>query len=239
MREHSNDNRAAFFTGPHGLLRREDFSLQNMDWLRAELEKRNINALSPEECENSRIKTLQEHDPEKDLWVFGYGSLMWNPAIDIAESKRARITGWRRSFCLDMLFARGSPKKPGLMLALDKGGGCEGVVHCIKAKKIGSETPILWRREMTPRTYRPVWLEAEVEGDTVQTLAFAVDQDTHLYAGNLEPAVQARRIAKAEGDLGRNRDYLYQCAKELRRRDIRDSYIEDLAARTRALAQDK
>lgn len=238
MREHSNDNRATFFSGPGGLLRREDFNLQNMDWLRAELEKRNVTALSPEECEENRREALKEHTPGKDLWVFGYGSLMWNPAIEVASSAPAKIKGWRRSFCIDLLFARGSPKKPGLMLALDKGGACEGVAHCIPAGKIDSETPVLWMREMTPRTYRPVWTEAEINGESVQALAFAVDQDTHLYAGSLEPSIQARRIAKAEGELGRNRDYLYRCADELKHRGIQDTYIEDLAARTRALAQD-
>jgi cation transport protein ChaC len=238
MQEHSNDNRATIFSGPNGLLRREDFNLQNMDWLREEMEKRNITTLSSEECEESRRKTLKQHDPKKNLWVFGYGSLMWNPAFEVEASAHATITGWRRSFCIDLLFARGSPKKPGLMLALDKGGFCEGVAHCIKPEKIETETPILWMREMTPRTYRPVWTEAEIGGKTVETLVFVIDQDTHLYAGNLEPAIQARRIAKAEGELGRNRDYLYQCAEELKRRDILDAYIEDLAARTRALAQD-
>src|ERR1700733_2077613 len=131
MREPSNDNRASFFSGPNGLLRREDFGVKNMEWLRMELEKRNIASLSPEECEKNRLETLQEH--EGDLWVFGYGSLMWNPALHVSQSKKAVISGWRRSFCIDLMMGRGSPRRPGLMLALDKGGECAGIAHCIKA----------------------------------------------------------------------------------------------------------
>jgi cation transport protein ChaC len=238
VREHSNDNRTTFFYGPKGLIRREDFSLQDMDWLRVELEKRNITMLTPEECEENRLKTLQQHDPKEDLWIFGYSSLLWDPGIEVPQSRRSKIAGWRRSFCIDMLFARGSPKKPGLMLALDKGGECEGVAYCIPAKRIDTQTPILWRREMAPRTYRPAWIDIKIDDKPVAALAFVIDQDTHLYAGNLEPAIQARRIAKAEGPLGSNRAYLYQCEKELKHRGIQDEYIMDLAARTRALAQD-
>lgn len=239
MREPSNDNRTRLFLRSDGLLKREDFNLQNMDWLRTEMEKRNMTTLSPEECEANRVEMLKKHSLNKDLWVFGYGSLIWNPAIDIAESAPAKLTGWRRSFCIDMLFGRGSPQRPGLMLALDKGGECRGIAHCITADKIESETPILWLREMMMRTYRPVWAEAEIEGQPAEVLAFVIDQDTHLYAGNLEPSIQARRIATAEGALGSNRDDLYNCAGELKRREISDVYIEDLAARTRALAQDR
>jgi cation transport protein ChaC len=238
MREHSNDNRATFFHGPKGLIRRENFSLQDMDWLRLELEKRNMTMLTPKECEESRLETLQQHDPKQDLWIFGYSSLLWDPGIDAPQSHRSKIIGWRRSFCIDMLFARGSPKKPGLMLALDKGGECEGIAYCIPPKEIEEQTPLLWRREMTPRTYRPAWVNIKIDGKSLKGLAFVIDQETHLYAGNLEPAIQARRIAKAEGPLGSNRAYLYQCAEELKRRGIHDAYITDLAARTRALAQD-
>ncbi|MES2907168.1 MAG: gamma-glutamylcyclotransferase [Pseudomonadota bacterium] len=231
MREPSNDNRT-------GLLS-EDIDLQDASWLRNEMDKRNIIALSPDDCEQNRLEILKNHDPAKDLWIFGYGSLMGDAGADVAETLPALVTGWRRSFCIDMLFGRGSPRKPGLMMALDKGGECRGIAHRILAKDIESQTKILWQNEMALRTYRPAWIEVTIDNKPQEALAFVIDQETHLYAGSLSPAIQARRIATAEGPLGLNRDDLYNCAAELKRREISDSYIEDLTARTRALAQDK
>lgn len=238
MREPSNDNRTSVFSHPGDLIKHGEFSLQNLNWLRDELEKREITVLSPEECEKNRIKTLKHHPKDQNLWIFAYGSLMWDPAIRTVETVPVTITGWRRSFCIDMMFGQGTPRQPGLMLALDKGGTCRGLAHCIAAEDIESETPGLWQREMTIRAYRPLWVEGDINGKIGKILVFVIDQDTHLYAGSLEPSIQARRIALAEGLLGKNRDYLYHCAEELKRREITDDYIEDLAARTRALAQD-
>ena len=237
MNEASNDNRTAPFS-QLGLQNRDDFSLQDMGWLNKELQKRDVNIRTAEQCEQNRREILKSLQLGQDLLVFAYGDLIWNTGFQPAASRPMTVSGWRRSYCVDLLFGYGTPKKPGLAMALDKGGECTGVAHLIKASRIEADTRALWQREMSVPIYRPVFLDAIDNETQSQVLAFVIDQTSHLYSGSLEVAVQARRIATAEGPQGKNRDLLYHCALELKRRGVADSYIDDLAARTRALAQD-
>jgi hypothetical protein len=95
-----------------------------------------------------------------DVWVFGYGSLIWNPAFKAAERRMARIEGWHRAFCMSIIAGRASPAVPGLMLALDRGGRCQGSAFRVAESDIASELPLLWRREMLCRgAYIPKWME--------------------------------------------------------------------------------
>jgi cation transport protein ChaC len=90
-----------------------------------------------------------------DLWIFAYGSLVWNPALRITERRVAQVRGWHRSFCLSMAVGRGTPDEPGLVLGLDRGGVCDGVAYRIGERDIASELPILWRRETLVGGYCP------------------------------------------------------------------------------------
>src|ERR1700679_1422244 len=94
---------------------------------------------SDDELNASLDHTLAAHDPAADVWVFGYGSLMWNPAFDYAERRVGVIRGWHRRFCLRLEMGRGSPANPGLMLELDRGGACRGVAFRIPAQDLPAE----------------------------------------------------------------------------------------------------
>ena len=123
------------------------------DWIR-----------SPEEIDALRRAALDGH--EGDLWVFGYGSLMWDPAIDFVELRRARLPGYVRSFCLlDVKGGRGDPEQPGVMAALDTGGACEGLAFRIPADRVEDETRRLWYREQIGPAYRAVFAPAETPGE--------------------------------------------------------------------------
>src|SRR5262249_20153677 len=108
---------------------------------------------SEAELEATLTEALREHDAAEDLRVFGYGSLMWNPGLDVLDRSIARVPGWHRSFSLRLLFGRGSPEAPGAMLALDRGGTCRGMLFCIAAAKVRNELHLLWRREMLGGAY--------------------------------------------------------------------------------------
>ena len=136
-----------------------------METLRRELRERgDTTLLSREEQEAGRQAFLRRWDGRSDIWVFGYGSLMWNPAIHVAETQAAKVHGLHRAFCMKLVLGRATPERPGLMLALDHGGSCRGMAHRIAAEHVESETEILWMREMITGSYRPAWISLKVGG---------------------------------------------------------------------------
>ncbi len=214
-----------------GLLRREDFTAEHVAALTERVSRSGLwTFISADEREASRRAILAEQAPGEDLWIFGYGSLMWNPALDVTESRVAAVTGLRRNFCLHLIVGRATPEAPGLMLAVEESGddGMTGVVHRIDSAAIESETSILWMREMLSGAYAPTWIDAETDRGRVRAIAFVMNKAHPRYAGALTIAEQARRIAAAAGETGVNRDYLYRCRGELRRMGVEDPYVEAL-----------
>jgi glutathione-specific gamma-glutamylcyclotransferase len=223
---------------PDGMLKREHFTADRVRAY-AELAAKAGLALpiSEEAREASRKEVEAAVPPGADVWVFGYGSLMWNPAINFVESRKAEIRGYHRCFCLTLGLGRGSPDKPGLMLGLDRGGACVGVAHRIAAKDVASELTILWYREMLSGAYHPRWLGANIDGlGTTKVLAFVINRANPRYEARVPEDAAARRIAAAEGLLGTNRDYLYRTARRLRELGIADGPMHRLERRVRALA---
>lgn len=223
-----------------GLLRREDFTPERIEWYRRELMQRGAQVfLSPEEREQSRKEALAKHRAIDDLWVFGYGSLMWNPAIHVAESRVGRADRLVRRFSLSLSAGRGTTERPGLMLAVDEGDGhCWGVVHRIDAAHVESETSILWMREMLSGAYTPHWVDVACGDNCVRAITFVINRAHPRFEGNLDKAVIAQRIAFAEGFLGTNRDYLYRTMAELTRLGLDDPYIFDIFQLVKAIAPD-
>lgn len=170
-----------------------------------------------------------------DLWVFGYGSLMWDPSMEFAEVRRGCTTKFARSFCLLAEFGRGSVEQPGLMLALDSGGGCEGLAFRIEAEKLDHETSILFRREMITKAYRPIWLMLETALGPIEALSFAANHGHEKIVPDIAVQEQARMIAHAEGFFGTNFDYLADMQAHLALLEINDDYVADLHARVGAL----
>src|SRR6476661_2514556 len=131
-------------------------------------------ALTDEQLSESLTATLNAKPKGAGWWVFAYGSLLWNPLFPFAESRPASLHGLHRRFCLWSLASRGKPDAPGLVLGLDRGGSCRGVVYRLPAPCAIDELHLLWRREMVTGAYAPRWLHVESEGRPVIALGFVV-----------------------------------------------------------------
>jgi len=228
----------AFERPPDGMLRREDFTEERLEQIAA-LSARLTGSrlLSKAEREASLATCRQAIPPGRDAWIFGYGSLMWNPAIKLVESQPALLRGYHRWFCLDLLLGRATPDRPGLMLGLDRGGSCLGIAHRIAAADLESELTILWRREMMSGSYRPRWVKVQGKAGPIRALTFVVDRKHPRYAGKLPTAEVVRRIAEAEGLIGSNRQYLYKTVEHLDQLGIADGPMHALAREVRRLAE--
>ena len=195
--------------------------------------------LSDGEREERRCATLARWSRKEDLWVFGFGSLMWNPGFRFEEIRLARTDGFSRSFCIKADMARGNPGAPALFLALDQGGRCDGLALRIAARHLEEETIHLWRREMITGSYAPAFIDLETPQGAQRAVAFVVDHSNDQYAPDLHLDQQAELIAAAEGQLGRNCDYLFDVAEHLRILDLQDTYVFELENRVRRLLERK
>lgn len=195
-----------------------------------------VRLMTPAE-RRAHIREVLGFAPEpRRVWIFGYGSLMWNPALRYAERRAALVHGFHREFCLLARAGRGSPERPGLMLSLEPGGSCHGVAYRLPADAIEEELDVLWRREMLTRSYRPVWVAARTARGTAHAIAFAANLDHERYRGGLNAETMARYLARGEGPLGRCCDYLFGTVAHLRAMGIRDRRLEALEQRVRALS---
>lgn len=163
-----------------------------------------------------------------DLWVFGYGSLIFNPILDFSEKIKGRIYGLNRRFCLWTQMGRGSPDCPGLVLALDRGGSCPGVAFRLKPDNAIAELDLLWRREMLTLAYRPKLLRLHTENGIKQAVAFVSNPARPAYAEKMPLDAEAETIANAVGFLGPCRDYLFGTVDGLREHGIVDPHLEKL-----------
>ena len=210
-------------------LRREDFTEERIDEIRKRVEiPANFEILIQETREASRVSALADVKAGQGIWVFGYGSLMWNPAFHYADRVPGTIHGWHRSFCLSAPVGRGSVDQPGLMLALDRGGSCRGFVFRIEPQNVQSETRILWRREMISGGYVPRWVSARTSDGPVRALTFTVNRRDSRYVGRLPLEAAVHALALAEGPLGRARDYLHNTVVHLDELGVGDGPLHRL-----------
>ena len=185
---------------------------------------------SDEQMQESIAEMLATRpDGSGDAWVFGYGSLIWNPIIRTVERRTADVRGFHRRFCLWTHLGRGTVECPGLMLALERGGSCRGVVYRIAEAQMAEELMLLWRREMVTGAYCPRWVKAATPKGPVYAIAFTMNAAHHRYAGRLPEAQVAAVIARAEGPLGRCCNYLFSTVQHLRELGIRDRHLDRLA----------
>ncbi len=172
------------------------------------------------------------------LWVFGYGSLIWNPGFPVAERRIARISGWHRSFCMRSIHHRGTVEEPGLVLALDRAraASCTGVAFRVEP---GAEEPTLAglrERELISSAYLERVLPVATEDGALQAVTYVIDAEHDQYCGGLPLAEQARIIARASGGRGPNRDYLWSTVAHLAELGIGDPELAWLADEVRRLA---
>ncbi|RUS59827.1 gamma-glutamylcyclotransferase [Pseudorhodobacter sp. E13] len=177
---------------------------------------------------------------QKPLWVFGYGSLIWNPGFPVAEQRVACLHGWHRSFCMRSIHHRGTEANPGLVLALDRAAGalCHGVAFRVQDGAEAETLAALRERELISSAYLEDWLPLEIDGAEVTTLCYVIDPDHDQYCGGLPLAEQARIIEQAVGGRGPNCEYLFNTADHLAQLGIADPDLVWLADQVRALRAD-
>src|SRR3546814_4674238 len=124
--------------------------------------------------------------PGEDMWVFGYGSLMWNPGFPHVERETALLRGFHRRFCVYSHRYRGTPERPGLVLGLDHGGSCRGIAFRVPATEVADTLVYLWEREMVTGVYRPTMLTVGLPGGAMRACGFVVDRRHRQYCGRLE-----------------------------------------------------
>ena len=171
------------------------------------------------------------------LWVFGYGSLIWDPGFPVAERRIARATGWHRSFCMRSIHHRGTVERPGLVLALDRAPGawCDGVAFAVTPGAEDATLAVLRERELISSAYLETTLPLTTADGPLEALAYVIDPDHVQYCGGLPLEEQARIIAGAVGGRGPNRDYLWSTVAHLQDLGIADADLDWLAERVRDL----
>jgi cation transport protein ChaC len=185
------------------------------------------------ELDASLEVVLREHEPGHDILLFGYGSLMWNPAFHFIEEQVGQVRGWHRRFCLRMMAGRGTQERPGLMLALDRGGACRGIVFRIAAAAAWTELSLVWRREMLSGAYLARWIKVLTASGPARAITFVVNRTHPRYVGMLNDVEVAAIVATARGELGSCRTYLDETRAKLLTLGIRDGTLERIAAALR------
>ena len=190
--------------------------------------------LSPTELLASLRSALDPWEPGTPFWIFAYGSLMWNPEFAWDARHVATLRGYHRAFRIWSRINRGTPENPGLVLTLECGGSCRGLIYRISPDRVQEEMSRIWKREMTFGSYRPKWLNCIVGDDAIRALAFTVNRTCSGYAGRIPEEVVVEAMASAKGRYGPAYDYLFKTTETLREHGIRDARVEHLAALVRS-----
>ena len=185
---------------------------------------------SEDQLLESRRLVIADDADVSDFWVFGYGSLIYNPIIEHSHRAIASIYGYHRRFCLWTKIGRGSPDCPGLVLSLDRGGSCKGVAFRLNPQNAIAELDLLWRREMMTMAYRPRLISLHTDIGLKRGLAFVANPARPAYAQPMPFEATVEVVAHAAGFNGPCRDYLYDTVKGMQACGIRDRQLEKLAA---------
>lgn len=171
---------------------------------------------------------LADHPPREDVWLFGYGSLMWNPAMHFAEQRAGTVRGWHRAYCLWLEAGRGSPENPGLMLGLDRGGATAGALFRVPAERAREELLLPFRRELFTYSYKPRWVTAATRDGSVRAVTFIVNREGPRYTKRLPLETVARHVATASGMLGSCMEYLDQTLAALDALGLNDRMLREV-----------
>jgi glutathione-specific gamma-glutamylcyclotransferase len=173
-------------------------------------------------------RVLQEWGGREDLWVFGYGSLIWRPDFEYAERRPAKVHGWHRALKMWSRINRGTPQQPGLVFGMLSGGCCQGVVFRVPREDGRVVLERLWSREMSLAVYDPRWLACRTPHGPVQALAFTLSRKSPSHTGVLTEAQYRHIFAQSCGIYGTTFDYAHRTHEELRRHNIHDKALERL-----------
>jgi cation transport protein ChaC len=173
-------------------------------------------------------RTLAQWDSGRDLWVFGYASLIWRPEFESQEHRPAVVHGWHRALRMRSRVNRGTPERPGLVFALVPGGSCRGVIYRIARERALEEMQRLWQREMPTGVYDPRWLPCKSPSGIVNALAFTLSRRSPAFMPPLTDDELLDILRHARGRYGSTLQYLAETAHCLRERGVRDREIERL-----------
>ena len=174
-------------------------------------------------------RTMKAWGGRRDLWVFGYASLIWRPEFEATERRAARVHGWHRALQMRSRVNRGTPECPGLVFALISGGSCHGFVYRVPQRNVSSEMKRLWFREMPTGVYDPAWVRCRTPKGAVLALAFTLSRTSPNHTGKISDAHMLQILRSASGRYGSTLEYLLETAAALRANGIRDREIERLA----------
>ena len=177
------------------------------------------------------MRTSAEHETG-DLWVFGYGSLMWRPGFAYLERVSARLIGLHRALCVFSFVHRGTPERPGLVLGLDRGGMCRGVAYRVAAKARAETIEYLRSREQVTSVYLETMRRIELEDHArrrVRALCYVIDRRHVQYAGRLTLAESLHHVRQGHGQSGPNRDYVLETVRALEALGYRETELHLLA----------
>jgi len=182
------------------------------------------------------VSTPDDGTETRPLWVFGYGSLMWNPGFATPETRPARLQGWHRAFCIYSEHYRGTPQQPGLILGLLPGGACRGLAHRLPDDDYDAVRRYLIHREIDNdgvyrETVRPIHLD---DGRIVPSLVYLADRQHRQFAGKLPIEQAVSLVRRGRGATGSNLDYVANTVKHLVELGLRDRPLEELARRAAA-----
>ena len=174
------------------------------------------------------------------VWVFAYGSLIWNPDLDYDAKHCGIVHGFHRSLCLWSRVYRGTPDKPGLVLALDRGGSCQGVAFRVPGGIVRRELAKLWKRELVTGAYEPRWLKVRPCGpcarstiphEDLNAIGFVIRREGSAYAGKLEEPTLLDTLRHARGLNGSSAEYLFATVESLSAHGLEDPRLEQIASR--------
>ena len=172
------------------------------------------------------IAQFLEDLPRGDLWVFGYGSLMWSPGFRCAEKQTALVRGYHRALCILSSRYRGTPEKPGLVMGLCSGGSCWGIAFRVPASRVRRVVTMLWKREMLNKVYKPTLIPVTVApGRRIRALAFVADTAHRQFVKELDLHGRAQLVAQGIGQRGRCVDYIRNTLEHMLTLGVNDPHL--------------
>jgi cation transport protein ChaC len=186
---------------------------------------------TPTERQASLEVALSHWRSGEDVWIYGYGSLIWKPEFAYEERRLATLRGHHRALCLWSRVNRGTPECPGLVFGLDHGGSCKGMVFRIAGERVPEFFPPLWEREMSTGAYLPRWLNCATDQGLVKALVFVMNRANPAYIRALPETDLVAIVRRASGRYGACTDYVMETARALREAGIRDARLETIARR--------
>ncbi|MCE2517928.1 MAG: gamma-glutamylcyclotransferase [Alphaproteobacteria bacterium] len=194
--------------------------------------------LSDDDLIASRRQLIPDDYPD-DIWLFGYGSLIWNPTVEVSDKQLGRIYGYHRRYCLQTRIGRGTPELPGLILGLERGGCCTGQALKLDRSIAVGELDLLWKREMINSSYQPKIVKVHLDNGTmINAVTFVIDPKSPSYVSDMSMDEKAQVIATARGFIGTSLEYLERTRDSLIELGLRDPYLDELNRRIMALHPD-